>query len=135
MIETLGTKKALEAYMTKAFFQAYEYQGFDVVKFRDNFMKLCSYSLDDSHTVWDGEKMVEVHGSANFVRLVAYLVSLFNLRGNNIDKIIEGINDKMGKAALKNIKDTLGIKPKVTEKGKARKAKNQTANIEVVAGK
>lgn len=45
MIESLGDSSALDVFLTKGFFRDYEYQGFDVVKFRDNFMKLCAMSV------------------------------------------------------------------------------------------
>nr|BEP11641.1 nucleoprotein [Aedes albopictus bunya-like virus] len=120
LLESLGDAAALEVFQTKGFFKDYEYQGFDVLKFRENFMKLCDLGLTSKNTVWNGEKMVEIHGSGNYVRLLSFFICLFNLRGNNIDKIIDGLDNPKAKAHLLTIKNVLGIEPQVAKKGEAR---------------
>nr|API61886.1 nucleocapsid [Salarivirus Mos8CM0] len=120
LVTVLGSADLYECFAKGDFIKTFEYQGFDVVKFREAFGQLAR-KLTSRHKIWIAVGQTEdASGAVNFGRLITYLITIYNLRGNNIKAIIDGLPEE-GRAVLDNLATVLEIKRRVVEKqGEAR---------------
>lgn len=80
------------------FMVAYEYKGFDPIKIRTTLAQQHG-QFPDGATLWLTEaRQLVIKGPNKFNLLVSYLVALFNIRGNNLAAIKDGL-EKTGQTA------------------------------------
>lgn len=115
LTNSLGKASIFECYLSPEFIKAYEYQGFDVVKFRTNLLTLARNKIGVHHYMWLSPGVrKECHGPLGIQKLMTYLITIYNLRGNNLKAIASSLPQE-AKDDLEAIVATLGIKSKVTE--------------------
>lgn len=117
---TLGPAKMFEGYLTESFMSTYEYKGFEVVAFRLHFQDLCE-KLTDKHTIHNGKEKIPAHGKENINQVIAFLIALFNLRGNNITAITDALTGDPKKCTV-GLLNVLQVKRKVIMKDNPRSA-------------
>lgn len=107
------------------FLKAYEYKGFDPVKIRVT-LAMNHAKMQTGQTLWLSETASPVvAGAGTFNLLVSFLVALFNVRGNNLTAIRDGL-PKPGQTSFDRVFQTLKIKAKVIEEGKAKSSETLT---------
>lgn len=106
------------------FIKTFEYRGFDVEKIRMLLaVRLSKIKSGTKLTIGKDVYSIEAPTCVNLI--VCFLVSLFNLRGTNLDSITEGL-DGDTKNSFKALCASLALQSKVTVAGKAKSAETLT---------
>lgn len=106
------------------FLTTYEYKGFDVQKIRTTFVKRMA-DMKPGEVVYIGTTKIDLTDPGNSNTIICYLVSLFNLRGTNIENITEGLEGNT-KVTFRSFCNNLGLQSRVSVSGKAKSAETLT---------
>nr|QRD99860.1 MAG: nucleocapsid [Evros bunya-like virus] len=118
----------LDGFLTKhseAFLTAYEYKGFDVEVIRKTLLERFSKMKAGTKLYICDKVEIELAGKEALSTAIQYLVALFNLRGNNLDAIADGL-EREAKGSFNAIKTALGLQSKVKVAGKTKSADTLT---------
>lgn len=105
--------------------KAFEYKGFDPDRIRKILAQRQSKLRQGSVIEIKDSIAIEVHGPKGLSNLVSLLMILFNLRGNNLDAILDGLEPKT-KASVEAVFSTLDLKSKVMVQGKPKSSETLT---------
>lgn len=105
--------------------KAFEYKGFDPEKIRKVLAIRQSKLRAGSVVELSDTVQIDVHGPKGLSNLVSLLMILFNLRGNNLDAIKDGLEPRT-KATMEAVMATLDLKSKVLTQGKPKSSETLT---------
>lgn len=110
--------------MLAEFLKTFEYKGFDVEKIRRVFAERMSKIKPGSKLViGTTELALDDPTKANSV--ICFLVALFNLRGTNLDSVLDGLEGST-KTSFKALTTCLALQSKVTVSGKSKSSDTLT---------
>lgn len=105
--------------------KAFEYKGFDPEKIRKILAIRQSKLRAGARVELSDAHQIDVYGPKGLSNLVSLLLVLFNLRGNNLEAIKDGLEAKT-KATMETIFTTLDLKSKVMVQGKPKSSETLT---------
>ncbi|AXQ04768.1 hypothetical protein [Culex Bunya-like virus] len=105
--------------------RAFEYKGFDPDKIRKILAIRQSKMRSGSALELGSSKSIAIHGPKGLNVLVSFLLTLFNLRGNNLEAIKDGLEGGT-KSSFEAIISALDLKSKVMTSGKPKSSETLT---------
>lgn len=105
--------------------KAFEYKGFDPDKIRKVLAMRQSKIRSGTIVEISDSVQIEVHGPKGLSNLVSLLMILFNLRGNNLDAIKDGLEPKT-KSTMEAVFSAIDLKSKVVTQGKPKSSETLT---------
>nr|QRD99872.1 MAG: nucleocapsid [Anopheles bunya-like virus] len=105
--------------------KAFEYKGFDPDRIRKVLAQRQSKLRQGTVIEIKDSISIEVSGAKGLSNLVSLLMILFNLRGNNLEAILDGLEPRT-KASVEAVFTTLDLKSKVMLQGKPKSSETLT---------